>query len=119
LNFNKQVQKLADHIVSKAGNMSSINGRSPTTLASAAIYIAAEIIGTPRSLEDISKICGAAVTTIKQICKQMQANLSDMLPDEYKLKLVNGKIAKTTSCSDLPGTSNSFKLQLPFIDVNK
>ncbi len=105
--------------MNRAGNMSSINGRSPTTLASAAIFIAAEIVGTPRSLEDISKICGAAVTTIKQICKQMQANLSDMLPDEYKLKLVNGKIAKNLSCSDLQvHAANSFK-QMPFVDINK
>ena len=86
------VQRLADHIVTHASNLHSINGRSPTTLASAAIYIAAEQIGVPRSLEDISKICGAAVTTIKQICKQMQANLSELLPEEYKNK---SKTAKT------------------------
>ena len=66
--------------------MPSLNGRSPTTLASAAIYIAAELCGISRSLDDVSKICGAAMTTIRSICKQMQGNLAELVPDEFKAK---------------------------------
>lgn len=74
--------------------MQAINGRSPITVASAAIFVTTELIAKHkdpaqvRSLDDISKVCGAAVTTIKQICKQMQAHLTTILPDEY-LALVN------------------------------
>ena len=80
----KQVQKLAELIVGKASNIESINGKSPVSLAAAAIYIASEVTSNSRSLEDISKICGAAVTTIKITCKPIQQNLNEILPNEYK-----------------------------------
>jgi len=61
----KPVQKLAELIVNKASNIESINGRSPVSLAAACIYIASEVTGNDRTLEEISKITGAAVTTIR------------------------------------------------------
>ena len=80
MNLPKQVQKLAELIVGKASNIESINGKSPVSLAAAAIYIASEVTSNSRSLEDISKICGAAVTTIKITCKPIQQNLNEILP---------------------------------------
>lgn len=80
----KPVQKLATHIVTKGGNIESIVGKAPTTLAAAAIYLACEVSKTSRSFEEISKICGAAVTTIKLTAKPMQMKLNELLPDEYK-----------------------------------
>lgn len=77
------VLKLAEEIVKKASDIESINGRSPTSVASAAIFIAAEVTSNAKTFEDISKICGAAVTTIKQIYKSMQANINSILPAEY------------------------------------
>jgi transcription initiation factor TFIIB len=65
LNLPKPVQKLAELIVNKASNIESINGRSPVSLAAACIYIASEVTGNDRTLEEISKITGAAVTTIR------------------------------------------------------
>jgi transcription initiation factor TFIIB len=96
LNLPKQVQKLAELIVGKASNIESINGKSPVSLAAAAIYIASEVTSNSRSLEDISKICGAAVTTIKITCKPIQQNLNEILPNEYKSQslktITNSKI---------------------------
>jgi transcription initiation factor TFIIB len=78
LNLPKQVQKLAELIVGKASNIESINGKSPVSLAAAAIYIASEVTSNSRSLEDISKICGAAVTTTNTydwlVCTMAQTN---------------------------------------------
>jgi transcription initiation factor TFIIB len=92
LNLPKPVQKLAELIVNKASNIESINGRSPVSLAAASIYIAAEVTGNERTLEEISKICGAAVTTIKITCKPIQLNLKDILPQEYQsLKTITNK----------------------------
>ena len=96
MNLPKQVQKLAELIVGKASNIESINGKSPVSLAAAAIYIASEVTSNSRSLEDISKICGAAVTTIKITCKPIQQNLNEILPNEYKSQslktITNSKI---------------------------
>jgi len=74
LNLPKVVEKLADQIIQRASNIQEINGRSPISIAAAAIYMAAESSGIIRNYEDISGISGAAVTTIKSTLKQMQLN---------------------------------------------
>lgn len=84
MNLPRTVLKLAEEIVKKASNIESINGRSPTSVASAAIYLAAEVTQNSRTFEEIGMICGAAATTIKQIYKSMQTNINSILPSEYK-----------------------------------
>lgn len=76
----RTVIKLAEQVLGRAQNVNSINGRNPATLASAAIYLAALHTSNSRSFEDISRICGAAVTTIKQTSKVLTPNVGDLLP---------------------------------------
>lgn len=78
LNLPKTVHKQAEAIVVKATNIRDVNGRSPTSIAAACIYLAAELCGQARSYDDISKICGAAITTIKQIIKEVHPHVKDL-----------------------------------------
>jgi transcription initiation factor TFIIB len=61
----RRVLKLTEKIVNEVSNITSSNGKSPVSLAGACIYIASEVTGNDRTLEEISKITGAAVTTIR------------------------------------------------------
>ena len=53
LNLPKEVRKLADYIVNKVSDIPTLTGRSPNSLAAAAIYLAAEQTGNRRSADEI------------------------------------------------------------------
>jgi transcription initiation factor TFIIB len=79
------VRKLADFIVTKASDISTLNGRSPNSLAAAAIFLAASYLDNARTAEDIGRTCGAAENTIRQTAKLMQnAPISKLLPPDFK-----------------------------------
>jgi transcription initiation factor TFIIB len=86
LNLTKEVRKLADYIVTKIADIPSLTGRSPSSLAAAAIYTAAELTGNgnKRTAEEIGRTCGAAENTIKQTLKLMAPFQSKLLPPDFK-----------------------------------
>jgi len=45
--------------------MTTLNGKILVSLAAACIYIASEVTGNDRTIEEIIRITGAAVTTTK------------------------------------------------------
>lgn len=98
LNLPKEVKKLAELIIQKASNIQEINGRSPISIAAAAIYLAAESSGKSRTYEDISAIAGAAVTTIKSTLKQMHMS-------NLNAKTVGSLLPSTSSA--VPVTNNT------------
>ena len=85
LNLPKEVRLLANRIVNKASDISTLTGRSPNSLAAASIYLAAELTGNggQRSAEEIGRICGAAENTIKTTIKLMQPQLKQLLPPDF------------------------------------
>lgn len=105
LNLPREVRKLADHIVNKAGDIPTLTGRSPNSLAAASIYLAADLIGAnQRTAEEIGQTCGAAENTIKQTIKLMQRSLSKLLPPDFNNGTMSNLI-KTESNSSQPTTS--------------
>lgn len=85
LNFPMEVRKLADFIMSKTGDIRTLTGRSPNSLAAASIYLAADLTGmNQRTTEEIGFTCGAAENTIKQTIKLMQPQISQLLPPDFK-----------------------------------
>ena len=103
------MRKLADFIVNKVNDIQKLTGRSPNSLAAAAIYLAAEQTGNRRSAEEIGKTlqkieqhltcklyfsfqtkntkgrtCGAAENTIKQTFKVMIQHKDKILPPDFK-----------------------------------
>lgn len=86
LNLPKDVRKLADHIVNKVNDIPTLTGRSPNSLAAAAIFLAADLIGNGnrRTAEEIGRTCGAAENTIKQTIKLMLPQKAKLLPPDFK-----------------------------------
>lgn len=93
LNLPREVRKLADHIVNKAGDIPTLTGRSPNSLAAASIFLAADLTGNgnQRTAEEIGQTCGAAENTIKQTIKLMQRSITKLLPTDF-----NPATSKTT-----------------------
>ncbi len=95
------MRKLADYIVNKVNDIPTLTGRSPNSLAAAAIYLAAELTGNgnKRTAEEIGKTCGAAENTIKQTLKLMNPVQAKLLPPDFK------PVLTTTSLNpNSPGT---------------
>ena len=86
LNLPKEVRKLADFIVNKVNDFPTLLGRSPNSIAAAAIYLAADLTGNgnKRSADEIGRVCGAAENTIKQTIKLMLPLQEKLLPPEFK-----------------------------------
>ncbi len=72
--------------MTKIADIPSLTGRSPNSLAAAAIYLAAELTGngSKRTAEEIGRTCGAAENTIKQTLKLMNPFQSKLLPPDFK-----------------------------------
>jgi len=90
LNLPKEVRKLADFIVNKVNDFPTLLGRSPNSIAAAAIYLAADLSGNgnKRSAEDIGRVCGAAENTIKQTIKLMLPLQDKLLPPDFKASVL-------------------------------
>lgn len=100
LNLPMEVRKLADFIMEKTGDIRTLTGRSPNSLAAASIFLAADLTGNAnqRTAEEIGLTCGAAENTIKQTIKLMQPQIAQLLPPDF----VSKKVTQ-------PGTSISMK----------
>lgn len=85
LNLPKEVKKLANYIVNKVNDIPTLTGRSPNSLAAAAIFLACDLTGNSslRTAEEIGQTCGAAENTIKQTIKLMQPNQDKLLPPDF------------------------------------
>jgi hypothetical protein len=103
------VKKLAEQIIQKVNNIQEINGRSPISIAAAAIYLAAEASGNARTYDEISAIAGAAVTTIKSTLKQMQ--MSNLTINTVGNMLANLAITSAGS-SSLPAISQKVPIKM-------
>jgi transcription initiation factor TFIIB len=82
----KEVRKLAEFIVNKVNDFPTLLGRSPNSIAAAAIYLAADLTGNgnKRSADEIGRVCGAAENTIKQTIKLMHPLQDRLLPADFK-----------------------------------
>lgn len=84
LNLPKEVRKLSEFIVNKLTDIPTLTGRSPNSLAAAAIFVAAEYsVVAKRSGEEIGRTCGAAENTIKQTVKAMLPFKDKILPPGF------------------------------------
>jgi transcription initiation factor TFIIIB Brf1 subunit/transcription initiation factor TFIIB len=58
-----------------------LTGKSPSTIASAAIYICCQMNKVLKSYRDISQVSKMAETTIKKCCKEMWKHKVLLFPD--------------------------------------
>ncbi|XP_022644745.1 transcription initiation factor IIB-like isoform X3 [Varroa destructor] len=78
------VQKAATHIARKAVEMDIVAGRSPISVAAAAIYMASQASAEKKSQKDIGDIAGVAEVTIRQSYKQMYPKAAQLFPEDFK-----------------------------------
>jgi len=84
LNLPTTIQTAAAHIAKKSVDLDLVGGRSPLSLAAAAIYMASQVSASPKNPRDIGEVAGVAEVTIRQSYKQMLPRAKDLFPENFK-----------------------------------
>lgn len=81
------VQMAASHIGRKAVELDIVPGRSPISVAAAAIYMASHASEKKLTKKEIGDIAGVADVTIRQSYELMYPRAADLFPEDFKLIL--------------------------------
>jgi transcription initiation factor TFIIB len=84
LGLKSFIQQAATHIARNAVAQDLVSGRSPISIAAAAIYMASQASDDKRAPKEIGDIAGVADVTIKQSYKLMYPKAASLFPDSYK-----------------------------------
>ncbi|CAD6996987.1 transcription initiation factor IIB [Ceratitis capitata] len=84
LDLPNMVQRAATYIAKKAVEMDIVPGRSPISVAAAAIYMASQASEHKRSQKEIGDIAGVADVTIRQSYKLMYPHALKLFPEDFK-----------------------------------
>jgi transcription initiation factor TFIIB len=82
LGLPNEVQRIASHIAAVVKEKSVADGRNPTSIAAAAIYMASQVSDTKRSQKEISEVAGVADSTLKQAYRLMLERASELIPPD-------------------------------------
>ncbi|XP_018027884.1 transcription initiation factor IIB-like [Hyalella azteca] len=83
LGLDNKVQKAATHIADTAGALDIVCGRSPVSVAAAAIYMATQASARPKTPAEIGEVLGVAEITIRQAYKLMIPRAKDLFPKDF------------------------------------
>lgn len=83
LNLSSTIQKAATHIAKKAVDLDLVPGRSPVSVAAAAIYLASQASEDKKSQKDIGDIAGVADVTIRQSYRSLILRAADLFPPGF------------------------------------
>lgn len=86
LDLPPEVQRIATHIAATAKEMSITDGRNPTSIAAAAIYMASQISDTKMSQKEISQVAGCTESTIKHSYRLMLSKAADLIPSDSQFR---------------------------------
>ena len=86
------IQRLANQIAEKANTLNLVSGKSPLSLAAAAIFMAVTINNINKTAKDVADVSGVAENTIKQTYKAMHPRMKELVPEDFKLN-----VAKTSA----------------------
>lgn len=78
------VQTAATRIAKKAVELDLVAGRSPISIAAAAIYMASQASTDKRSAKEIGEIAGAAEVTVRQTYKLLLPKAPELFPADFK-----------------------------------
>jgi transcription initiation factor TFIIB len=84
LSLPNAVQKAATSIARAAVDMDIVPGRSPISVAAAAIYMASQASELKRSQKEIGDVAGVADVTIRQSYKLMYPRAEELFPKDFK-----------------------------------
>jgi len=83
LSMSREVQKGATYIAKKAVDLDIVPGRSPISVAAAAIYMASQASDDKRTQREIADIAGVADVTIRQSYKLMLPRATELFPTDF------------------------------------
>ncbi|RWS20806.1 transcription initiation factor IIB-like isoform X2 [Leptotrombidium deliense] len=89
LQLPASVQRAATNIAAKAVELDIVPGKSPISVAAAAIYIASQASEDKKSRKEIVEVTGVAESTILDSYKLMYARIEELLPTDFKLHTSN------------------------------
>uniref|UniRef100_A0A914UMF9 Transcription initiation factor IIB n=2 Tax=Plectus sambesii TaxID=2011161 RepID=A0A914UMF9_9BILA len=84
LGLPNQVQAAATRIAKKAVELDLVAGRSPISIAAAAIYMASQASADKKSAKEIGEIAGAAEVTVKQTYRLLYPKAAMLFPEDFK-----------------------------------
>ncbi|VDM56504.1 unnamed protein product [Angiostrongylus costaricensis] len=84
LSLPNSIQAAATRIAKRAVEMDLVAGRSPISIAAAAIYMASQASNEKRSAKEIGEIAGAAEVTVKQTYKLLYPRAAELFPEDFK-----------------------------------
>ena len=84
LGLNHDVQKAATTIAKRAVDLDLVLGRSPISIAAAAIYMASQASENNKSKKEISEVAGVATSTILQSYQLMKPRAAELFPDNFQ-----------------------------------
>lgn len=85
LSLPTSVQKCATYIAKKAVELHITAGRSPISVAAAAIYMASQASADKKNAKEIGDIAGVAEVTIRQSYKLMYPKAHSLFPEDFKI----------------------------------
>lgn len=77
-----EVQRVASHIALVAKEKSITDGRNPTSVAAAAIYMATQVSDSKKSQKEICEVAGCAESTLKHSYRLMLGKASELIPSD-------------------------------------
>lgn len=84
LGLARDVHRAATCIAKKATDLDIVPGRSPISVAAAAIYMASQASSDKRIQKEIADIAGVADVTIRQSYKLMLPRAEELFPEGFK-----------------------------------
>lgn len=87
LNLNIAVQRVANTVARRALNLNLVAGRSPVSVAAAAIYMAAYALGYRKEKREIGDVAGCAEATITCTYRAMHTRANELFPDDVRLAM--------------------------------
>ena len=84
LSLARNIQMAATCIAKRAVDMDIVRGRSPISVAAAAMYMASQASSDKRTQKEIADIAGVADVTIRQSYKLLLTRARDLFPEGFK-----------------------------------
>lgn len=107
LGLPPKVLKAATCIAERAVEFDIVSGRSPISVAAAAIYMASQASDDKKTQKDISEVAGVAEVTIRQSYKLMYPRAHELFPEGFVFSTPIEMLPqfRSTSVSTLPWRS--------------
>ncbi|WRT69276.1 uncharacterized protein IL334_006260 [Kwoniella shivajii] len=90
LDLGNAVFNASKHIAAEATAKSTIDGRSPVSIAAGVLYFTCVLLSKNTTAKDIAAMGGVSESTTKLICKMVATKLDEVIRPEWKTEYAQG-----------------------------